>query len=357
MGVFKPLLPVGEQPAVVRCIRAAEEAGITEIVIVTGHMRTEIEDALRENAPGVKLVHNSGYRDGMFSSARAGIAALQGSPDGFFLLPADCCAVSTGIFRSLLEEFAKSKGACVIRPTYRGRRGHPPLIPAIFISALISYSGENGLKGFLSPLPTIGVEMSSPEALMDMDTPEDYAILLSYLGLPTCPTPARCAELLDKYGASAEIIEHGRQVASLALKAAKLMEARGTRLDLSLLESACLLHDICRSAPDHASAGMELLLREGYPRTAVLVGCHMDLPFSGSSVGEAELLFLADKLYRRGNIVPLKSTMRDLELRFARDAEALGSARRRINTAQAILDTLHARYGIGNAEFGIRNSE
>ena len=351
MGVFKPLLPVGGQPAVIRCIRAAEAAGINDIYIVTGHKHAETESVLRGKAPGARVVYNRGYRDGMFSSALAGISALPDSTDGFFLLPADCCAVSADVLRALIERFVESKGACVARPVYRGRRGHPPLIPARFIGALLSYNGENGLKGFLSPLPTIEVEMSSPGVLMDMDTPEDYAGLLSFLGLPTYPTSEICKELLNKHCASAEIAEHGEQVAALALKIAKLMEARGIRLDIKLLESACLLHDISRLEPDHARAGKELLLREGYPKTAVLVGCHMDMPSFNPAIGEAELLFLADKLSRRGKITSLEDTMRGIESRFACDPEALASAKERINTAQAIMDTLKARYGIGNSAF------
>jgi len=350
MGVFKPLLPVGEQPAVLRCIHTAESAGIRSIYVVTGHMHAEIENVLRTNTPGVRLVHNSDYRDGMFSSACSGVSALPKGLDGFFLLPADCCAVSPETLAKLIERFYENAGSLVTRPKYQGRRGHPPLIPAQSIDPLLTYNGENGLKGLLSPLPTLEVEMASPDSLLDMDTPEDYAELLGYLDLPTYPDSAQCAELFKKYDTPPDIIEHGDHVAALAVKIARLMDDCGENTDLTLLQSACLLHDICRMKPDHARAGFELLLREGYPKAAILVGNHMDLQGFEGVIGEAELLFLADKLCRRGKLTTLEDTMAENEARYAKVPAALDAVKKRIKTAQEIFDALKTRYGIGYEE-------
>ena len=347
MGVFKPLLPVGGQPAMIRCIEAAKASRISDITIVSGHSSMELEAVLRASAPDVRVVHNSGYLDGMFSSARAGVSAIPDGSDGFFLLPADCCAVSADNLMTLMRRFAENDGAYVTRPKFESRRGHPPLIPARYIRPLLSYNGENGLKGFLSPLPTDEVMMEDRGALLDMDTPEDYAELLDHLGFPAYPSREQCAVLLEKYSATPEIIVHGERVAALALKLASLMNGREASVDVALLESACLLHDIMRTGPDHARMGMELLLREGYPKAAIIVGSHMDMPGDITDVGEKELLYLSDKLCRRGGSISLEDTMRELESRFAGDLEALRSARGRIKTAQAIFDKLMARYNIG----------
>ena len=355
MGVFKPLLPVGKQPAILRCVHTAKAVGTSGIFVVTGHMHSEIESLLHANAPYVKPIYNSGYKKGMFSSACAGVSALPDGLDGFFLLPADCCAVSPDTLTVLMERFAENGGVPVTRPKYAGKRGHPPLIPARYINALLEYNGENGLKGFLSPLPTFEVEMDSPTALLDMDTPEDYSELLSYLGLSTYPDSAQCAHLITKYSMPPDIIEHGEHVASLALKIARLMEPHGKSLNTQLLESACRLHDICRMRPDHAREGFELLLREGYPKAAMLVGSHMDLPGFSGAFGEAELLFLADKICRRGRFVTLEDAILEYESKYANEPAALDAAKRRLKTAQAIFDALKAQYGIGYDELKIEN--
>ena len=353
MCVFKPLLPVGEQPSVARCVQTAQSADIRDIVVVTGHLREELEVVLRAKLPVVRIVHNSRFPDGMFSSVHSGVSALPDGFDGFFILPADCCAVSPDTLRTLIDEFAKAGAAAVVCPKFEGRRGHPPLIPARFIGSLLSYNGENGLKGFLSSLPTVEIETNGPETLLDMDTPEDYAALLIHLGLPTYPDPVQCAELLVKYNTPPDIIEHGRHVAALALKMARLItrftnsRQRDARFDMSLMESACLLHDIRQMEPNHAREGMELLLREGYPKTAILVGRHMDLPSPSADIGEPELLYLADKLCRYGKYMKIEDTIHELGSRFSQNPEALAGGKRRMRTAQVILDTLGARYGIG----------
>ena len=356
MGVFKPLLPVGENTAVERCMRAAEAAGISRIIVVTGHMRAELESVLHVSALDVERVHNNRFRDGMFSSVYAGVLALHGVTgglDGFFLLPADCCAITPAIFTLLMERFAENNGEYVTRPKYQGRRGHPPLIPGKFISPLLSYTGENGLKGFLSPLPTIEIEMDDKSALLDMDTPEDYAELLEFLGLPAYPSPAQCSELFAKYGTPMGIMEHGKQVAALALNVARQMNAHGEDIDVNLLGAACLLHDICREKLNHARAGMEMLLREGYPTVAALVALHMDMQGFKQDIREAELLFLSDKLCRRGEIIALEDTLAELEERFSENPNALKAAKERIETAKAIFDTLKTKYGAAVLEAGI----
>jgi hypothetical protein len=100
------------------------------------------------------------------------------------LLPADCCAVTPETFAALAAE---ADGDAVIYPSHRGRRGHPPVIPARYADKLLSYDGEGGAKGFLAALPARGFEVADAGVLLDMDTPEDYSALLSHLGLPTAP--------------------------------------------------------------------------------------------------------------------------------------------------------------------------
>jgi CTP:molybdopterin cytidylyltransferase MocA len=181
MGVLKPLLPLREHPAILRDIHTAISAGLSDIIVVTGHMHEEIESILSGNAPVVRLIRNYRYEDGMFSSVCAGILALDERTDGFFLLPADCCVISAGTLSLLIREFKKAGADVVACPTYKGRRGHPPLIPAFCAGRIISYNGENGLEGFMSTQRTVELETDDPGVLMDMDTPEDYAYMLSYL--------------------------------------------------------------------------------------------------------------------------------------------------------------------------------
>jgi len=346
MGVFKPLLPVGDIPAVLRCISTAKSAGVSDIIIVTGHNRQELEDVFsRKNDPQVRLVHNERFRDGMFSSVHSGAQELPQDIDGFFLLPSDCCAVAPDTLLTLIGEFVKTGKTSVTRPKLNGQRGHPPLIPAMYLDGLLSYSGEDGLKGFLRPLPTLEVEINDPGFLLDMDSPEDYANLLTHLGFPGYPYRTQSLALLTELNTPPDIIAHGEDVAKTAIKIARAMG----NLNVALLESACLLHDIKRMDPAHEIAGMKLLLQKGYPKTAILVRDHMDLPDGPiTEITERELLYLADKLCRRGKLVRLEDTLQKILSQIPEDdTEAIARVRRRIGKAREILSLLESNSGIG----------
>ena len=162
-----------------------------------------------------------------------------------------------------------------------------------------------GMQGYLSRFPAAEIEVGDAGILLDMDTPADYAALLKYLGLPTVPDETAVPALLSKYGAPDSVALHGRQVAELALRLSNLLRRKGVQLDDGLLASACLLHDFLRDQPEHARAGADVLLREGYPDTAMLVARHMDLPEDYvPQPDELALLYLADKLSRGGQTVP-----------------------------------------------------
>jgi len=345
-GVFKPLLPVGTELAILRCVRIAQAVGVCEIIVVTGHRHQEIEDVLSEGASSVRVVHNDKYTDGMFSSVYTGVLSLSDDLDGFFLLPVDCCAVSPITLKTLIEEFEKADRTSVTRPKFEGTRGHPPLVPADFIEDILAYNGEDGLKGILRKLSTLEIEMPDCGALLDMDTPEDYANLLAFHGLLGYPDAVQSLELLKRFDTPYDIVAHGKHVAEIGLKIAGLMMGRGAKLDIGLLESACLLHDIKRMEADHALKGKICLMEMGYPKAAILVGEHMDLSAPVTCVSEMQILYLADKLCRRGKIVSLDETMRALEAKFSSDSEALTQVGVRIDNAKAILNILKNEYGI-----------
>lgn len=184
MGAFKPLLPVGSSPAILRDIKTAVAAGVGDIIIVTGHSRIELERVLSANAPGVRTVFNRRFEEGMLSSVRAGVSALSADCAAFFLLPADCCAVSVETLKLLVGEIERDETNSVIYPVHKGVRGHPPLIPAQYADRILADSSIDGLRSILAPLPSIELETFDPGVLLDMDTPEDYAHILAYFGLP-----------------------------------------------------------------------------------------------------------------------------------------------------------------------------
>jgi hypothetical protein len=179
-----------------------------------------------------------------------------------------------------------------------------------------------------------------------MDMPEGYAALLRILGLPTYPDEGEALALLARYGTPENIVAHCKSVARAAEDIARRCNGAGADIDIGLLRASCLLHDICRREPDHARAGMLLLLSLGYPDAAIAVGRHMDFPIGHGDIDASALLYLADKLCRGAGTVPLEATLRDAARRFSADPAASAAARGRIACAMDIARALEERYGM-----------
>lgn len=171
IGGFKPLMQLGGQSLLARCALLFREAGIDDIRVVSGYRHEEVE---AEAAPlGLSCIHNPNFDRGMFSSVCTALAHLSHT-DGFFILPVDIPLVRPATLSALTSAF---DGGAVIHPCFAGRRGHPPLIPARFIAAILTHDGRGGLKSFLEKQHNREVAVWDRGILLDTDTPEDFASL------------------------------------------------------------------------------------------------------------------------------------------------------------------------------------
>lgn len=180
MGAFKPLLPLDEMktPILRQEVNLLLSQGVSHVLVVTGHRAKEVERTLSGSPKTVRTVYNPNYREDMFRSVQAGVAALPEGIDGFFFLPADCPAVEPATLERLAAAFETvCPPLCV--PQYGGRRGHPPLISTELKGPLLAYDGEGGLKQFLRQYQALEIPVDDPEIMRDMDTPEEYQALLS----------------------------------------------------------------------------------------------------------------------------------------------------------------------------------
>jgi molybdenum cofactor cytidylyltransferase len=182
MGETKALLRFGEQTLIERQIKCFLNAGINDVFIVLGHDAQSVEAAI--NSYNVKTIFNQDYKDGMFTSVKAGLMAIrrEGS-ETVFLLPVDCPLVTPHMLGKLMERF-KEGGVKIVYPCHKNEKGHPPLFSAGLIGAILTYSGEGGLKEALARHEH---EAASVEAgggcLTDIDTREEYMQALGRLGI------------------------------------------------------------------------------------------------------------------------------------------------------------------------------
>ena len=176
MGDFKPMLNIGSISIAQRVVATFQQAGVEKIVMVTGYNANVLERHLAGN--GVVFLRNENYAaTHMFDSVCIGLSYLKGKCDRLLFTPVDIPLFTAASVQALLASPAQL--AC---PVCDGETGHPILISAGLIDALLADSGEGGLKGALA---RIGADMAEVEVydrgiLHDADTPADYQALLEY---------------------------------------------------------------------------------------------------------------------------------------------------------------------------------
>lgn len=171
MGQNKLLLKRDGVSLVRRTLEEIVKVPALQAVVVTGHERERVEAEL-QGLPCV-FVHNPHAAQGMHASLRAGIETLPATAEGFFVCLADQPYFSSENLRKLL----RATGDIRV-PTYQGKRGHPVYFARDFIPEVLREAdGDYGLGYLLKRYPSrvTEVAVSSPEILLDVDTPEDFA--------------------------------------------------------------------------------------------------------------------------------------------------------------------------------------
>lgn len=336
-GPFKPLMPVGPVSALERSVRMFRSAGVDDIRCVTGHNHEALSALL--NTLGVREVINKRHEEGMLSSIQAGVANLDADCSAFLILPVDIPLVRRRTVQRLCEAWGNTRST-IFYPTFKGTRGHPPLISACHSQEIINWQGGGGLQGFLAQYENTATDLPVADAsmLMDMDTMEDYQRISRSYERHEIPTVDECQVLMEEVLKVDEaIINHCEAVAEFAITLGKAVNESGGDLNLDLVEAAARLHDIARAQKDHASVGAALLRDQGFPAVADIVALHMDIsPRTEERLSEAELLFLADKHISKSHPVTLAQRFGSGIKKYGENPDAAAAIQKRYRAALAI---------------------
>ena len=175
MGRPKQLLEWRGRPLLQHALESLINSAVDEIILVLGHEADRIREALP--ALPIKIVINPDYQQGMASSLRRGLLATDRSSEAFLVLLADQPGIGPEIVNTIIRSFRQAdpkRG--LVRPVYRGRRGHPVLIGAQYRKEALRLTGDVGARQILMnhPEDILEVEMESDVILRDIDTPDEY---------------------------------------------------------------------------------------------------------------------------------------------------------------------------------------
>jgi len=178
MGSFKPGLQIGGKTVIARLIASFYDAGIKDIVVVSGHNRQELLSLI--NGLEVTESYNEKYPEGMFTSIQAGVQKTDKALRGFFLIPVDCPLLEAETIDLLVSNIRDDSSFVV--PCYRGKKGHPLYIPMKYRDEILNYDGNGGLKAITDKYDDqmIRIETGRESTVMDMDTPAAYEELKAF---------------------------------------------------------------------------------------------------------------------------------------------------------------------------------
>ena len=343
MGELKAALPLGTATVLGQCCRLFRDAGLDELIVVTGHGAGTIAPIALD--AGARVAHNPDFATGMYSSIRAGVAQLSPESEAFFLLPVDIPLVRSGTVGLLTKAFAAAP-AQILYPVFIGRRGHPPLLGRAVCRAIRQHNQvDGGLRAILAGLETenpgmvCDVQVADGNIHIDMDRPDEYISGCLRFHERGYPTREECEAIVQHlHPLPPKGLAHGQMVAAVAVALCEAVSRTSRReCNPELCWAGGLLHDIAKGHPWHEEEGARLLRTLGFDQVAAIVAAHKDLDWQpGMAINEKELVHLADKLVRGSRPVALTERFEEKLRLFKDDPAAVAAITLRYNLAREL---------------------
>lgn len=167
----KLTMMVDGTPMVARVVDALLGSRAERVIVVTGHERERIEEAL--SGRNVELVHNPDYEEGIGASIRTGVAALGNDVDGALVALGDMPWVTAEVIDRLADAFTADGDLSIFIPTFGRKRGNPVLWGSQHFPELLALAGDVGGKALFHrhAAAICYVDVEGPGVNIDVDTP------------------------------------------------------------------------------------------------------------------------------------------------------------------------------------------
>ena len=160
------------KPLVRHVAEAALAAGLSPLIVVTGHAQDAVSEALHDLA--FTPVHNPAYASGMASSLKAGLSAVPAEAKAAIVLLGDMPLVSAALIAELTQAFAQHPHAAAVVPVHEGVRGNPVLLSRAVFAQMMELTGDAGARQVLRARDADVIEIAVTElaSRIDIDTPD-----------------------------------------------------------------------------------------------------------------------------------------------------------------------------------------
>lgn len=154
-----------------RAVATAREAGCAPIIVIVGASAAEVRE--QANLGDATIVDNPGWKTGMASSLKTGLAALaETDAEATIVLLVDTPGVTPEAVRRVS---AKAGSDALVTATYGNRRGHPVLLGRDHWSGVATLAtADVGARAYLTARAAEVVAVSCEDCSddTDLDVPE-----------------------------------------------------------------------------------------------------------------------------------------------------------------------------------------
>jgi molybdenum cofactor cytidylyltransferase len=170
-GGTKQIVVVDGKPLAQHAIDTLDEAGVDEIVVVTGYDAVKVAAALTLPA-NARIVYNPAFKEGQSTSLAAALHALDDQSEAAVVLMADQPGVTADIVRSLMRRFLATRRQ-IVRVSYRDGPG-PSLLSREIYGEAGHLTGDVGARELIASNPDWVEEVRIAEpAPADIDLAHD----------------------------------------------------------------------------------------------------------------------------------------------------------------------------------------
>ncbi|GAB3876613.1 nucleotidyltransferase family protein [Hymenobacter segetis] len=177
MGQPKQLLPYHGRTLLRHAAETAVASGCAPIVLVTGALHEELVAEVA-GLP-IRAIHNPDWETGMASSIRAGLAAVaETRPAAVLIMLTDQPLLTPELLHELMARQQQTQ-ASIVAAAYGDTLGVPAIFAKAVFPELLQLQGQAGAGRLIAGYGAAVERVPFPAGLLDVDTPEDYAALLT----------------------------------------------------------------------------------------------------------------------------------------------------------------------------------
>jgi len=181
-GVAKGLLRINGEPLVLRLLASLNEAGISDVLVVTGTHHDAIASVVQ--SMGARVVRNPSPEDGQHSSVRLGLESASPSAEALLMVLCDQPLVDAADIQELMAAFKAYPEHDFCVPVVDGQRGNPVVVSRRAVEQILAMDRRVACREFMHQNPqTVWRHVTANDHfIMDLDNLADLDVLAKRTG-------------------------------------------------------------------------------------------------------------------------------------------------------------------------------